>query len=401
MRRWPLKPLGEVCEINPRLAPAESPSPDVQVSFIPMAAIDEGFGLVSRPETRGYGEVAKGYTSFRDGDVLFAKITPCMQNGKAAIARSLRGGLGFGSTEFHVLRPRPGLLSEWVFAFIRQPSFRSAAEASFTGSAGQQRVPAEFLRKTFIPVPPLAEQERLISLLDQASGLRKLRARADQRSAELIPALFHEMFGDPVTNSYKWPTNRLADVCDSKGGIKAGPFGSSLKKEFYTLQGPRVYGQEQVISGSFDVGDYHISESKYAEMSVYAVSPGDLLISLVGTIGAVTVVPDGVEPGIINPRLLRIRLRKDVLHPCYLANVLTHTSVRELLAGIAGGSTMSVLNAGLLKRLAVPVPPLSLQQKFSDRVAEIRKLEANQAASRLRLEDLFQSSLHHAFEGEL
>jgi type I restriction enzyme S subunit len=190
MKHWPLKPLGEVCDINPGLAPTESQPPDVQVSFVPMAAIDERFGLVTRPETRRYGEVAKGYTSFREGDVLFAKITPCMQNGKAAIARSLRGGLGFGSTEFHVLRPRPGVLSEWVFSFIRQPTFRSAAMASFTGSAGQQRVPTEFLKKTLIPVPPLAEQERIVRLLDEADALRKLRTQADRRTAALIPALF-------------------------------------------------------------------------------------------------------------------------------------------------------------------------------------------------------------------
>jgi type I restriction enzyme, S subunit len=210
MKRWPLERLGDVCDINPRLTTPESRASDFEVSFVPMAAIDETNGLIIGSETRRYGDVAKGYSTFREGDILFAKITPCMQNGKAAIARNLNNGFGFGSTEFHVLRPHAGLLPEWVFALIRQPSFRRTAESSFTGTAGQQRVPAEFLRRFPIPVPPLPEQERLVKLLDEADELRKLRAVADRRTAELVPALFHEMFGDPLDK--RWPKIRLGDV---------------------------------------------------------------------------------------------------------------------------------------------------------------------------------------------
>lgn len=254
-------------------------------------------------------------------------------------------------------------------------------------------VPVEF--------PSLAEQERIVKLLDEADELRKLRAHADHRSAAFIPALFHEMFGDPIANPKDWPRHKLHELCEAKVGIKAGPFGSSLKKDCYTSEGPRVYGQEQVIGGDFSIGDYHISETKYAEMSAYAVKSGDLLISLVGTIGKVIVVPNGIERGIINPRLLRIRPRADLLHPCYLAHVLISTSVVQFLGGIATGITMGVLNAGILKKLDVPVPPLTLQKEFAQRVTEIRELEASQATSRTRLDSLFQSMLHRAFNGEL
>ena len=196
MNRWPKKPLGEVCAINPKLKVSEVPASDAQVTFVSMAAVDQVRGSIARPEIRRYSQVAKGYTPFRENDVLFAKITPCMQNGKAAIARGLCGGLGFGSTEFHVLRPNRDLLPPWVFAFIRQPSFRAVAEAHFTGSAGQQRVPTDFLKNFPIPVPPLAEQERIVKLLHEADELRKLRAQADRRTADLIPALFQEMFSE-------------------------------------------------------------------------------------------------------------------------------------------------------------------------------------------------------------
>ena len=213
MKRWPTKPLGEVCSINPKLAGSDAPRLDAQVTFVPMAAVDEVSGTIARPERRRYSEVAKGYTPFTVNDVLFAKITPCMQNGKAAVASDLCGGFGFGSTEFHVLRSTGSVLPRWVFAFIRQPVFRSAAQASFTGSAGQQRVPSDFLKTFPIPVPPLAEQERLVRLLDEADELRKLRAQADRRTDALISSLFHEMFGKYAKKlHYHVRLERIAEV---------------------------------------------------------------------------------------------------------------------------------------------------------------------------------------------
>ena len=265
----------------------------------------------------------------------------------------------------------------------------------------QPNISQGIIRETVVPVPPLAEQERIVKLLDEADELRKLRTKADRRTAALIPALFHEMFGDPISNPKSWPIYKLADVCDGKAGIKAGPFGSSLKKDCYTTEGPRVYGQEQVIAGDFSVGDYHISEAKFAEMSAYAVESGDLLISLVGTIGKVAIVPDGIERGIINPRLLRVRPRTELLHPSYFAQVLISPSVIQFFGSVATGITMGVLNAGLLKRLSVPLPPLPLQMEFAKRVTEIRELEAGQATSRTRLDALFQSMLHRAFNEDL
>jgi len=269
-----------------------------------------------------------------------------------------------------------------------------------TGAANMS-ISVDRLATVPVEFPPLAEQERSVKLLDEADELRKLRAQADHRTSALIPALFDEMFGDPVSNPKGWPRNVLAEVCDGKSGIKAGPFGSSLKKDSYTTEGPRVYGQEQVIAGDFSVGDYHISEAKFIEMSAYAVKPGDLLISLVGTIGKVLIVPEGIERGIINPRLLRVRPRLSVLHPCYLEHILTSQAIISFFAGIANGVTMGVLNGGMLKKLEIPLPPLAQQKEFAARVTEIRAVQAEQASSRLRLENLFQSMLHRAFNGDL
>ncbi len=128
MSTWLVKPLGEVCEINPRLPRNHDISDDREVSFVPMAAVDEAFGIIANGEVRPFAEVKKGYTYSKDDDVLFAKITPCMENGKAAIARELSGGVGFGSTEFLVLRSRGEVLPEWVFYFIWRQRFRDDAK---------------------------------------------------------------------------------------------------------------------------------------------------------------------------------------------------------------------------------------------------------------------------------
>jgi len=104
---WPRVPLTKAVDLNPK-PERGSLSDDLEVSFVPMAAVEARTGVIDTSTVRKYAEVKKGYTYFRDGDVLFAKITPCMENGKMAVARQLRNGIGFGSTEFHVLRPREG-----------------------------------------------------------------------------------------------------------------------------------------------------------------------------------------------------------------------------------------------------------------------------------------------------
>jgi type I restriction enzyme, S subunit len=141
---WHFRPLGEVATLNPRRPTGIAGlPPETQVSFVPMAAVSEVHGKIVSAQNRPLHDVSRGFTYFAEGDVIFAKITPCIENGKSAIARELASSVGFGSTEFHVIRPSAPLLAEWVHLFIRQQSFRKEAANHFRGSAGQQRVPLE------------------------------------------------------------------------------------------------------------------------------------------------------------------------------------------------------------------------------------------------------------------
>jgi type I restriction enzyme S subunit len=184
--------LAEVCEINPTTS--FDFDSDQLCSFVPMEAVDDESAQITKFPLRRFDQVAKGYTIFAENDVIVAKITPCMENGKCAVVRNLRNGIGFGSTEFHVLRATTQVLPEWLFYFWRFPQTRKHAEKNMTGTAGQKRVPSSFLERLDIPVPPLREQERIAALLEKADGLRRTRRYARQLSDTFLQSVFLEMF---------------------------------------------------------------------------------------------------------------------------------------------------------------------------------------------------------------
>jgi type I restriction enzyme S subunit len=161
---WKTRRLGQVAEINP---PGDRLEPDELVSFVPMAAVSKLTGAIERPELRTAGAIGTGYKQFKVDDVIFARITPCMQNGKTAIFEG-DTTYGYGSTEFHVVRSGPTVNPKWIHSYLRTREFRAAAARHFTGTAGQQRVPADFLRTVDIPIPP--NQTDVVAFID---GIRR------------------------------------------------------------------------------------------------------------------------------------------------------------------------------------------------------------------------------------
>ena len=177
---WGLRPLGECCEINPRKVSDKRLSSGIQVSFVPMTAVSEN-GAIKTSEKKVYDEVKVGFTYFAENDVLFAKITPCMENGKGAVAVGLCNGIGFGSTEFHVLRPFTGRSNPyWLYSLTTFDTFRKDAAANMTGSAGQRRVPSIFLEKYKITLPPMELQNQFADFVHQVdkSKFGKLNTRS-------------------------------------------------------------------------------------------------------------------------------------------------------------------------------------------------------------------------------
>lgn len=165
---WENGILMDFCKINPKKINTKEFDDDMIVSFIPMPCVSDIWGKIVKKELRKLGEVKKGYTNFFEGDVLFAKITPCMENGKSAIVDKLENDIGFGSTEFYVLRCDENKLNnKYLHYFVRQKTFRDEAKGEMTGAVGQQRVPKTFLENYKMKVPTIEEQQEIVNILDK------------------------------------------------------------------------------------------------------------------------------------------------------------------------------------------------------------------------------------------
>lgn len=191
---WETAELSEICLINPTIDKSAI-ADDLAVSFVPMPAVEAESGGIDVSATRKFGEVKKGYTPFREGDVLFAKITPCMENGKMAVVPALHNGLGFGSTEFHVLRAYPGISPRFIYYFVSSRAFRHLAEHNMSGAVGQRRVTTPYLSACKIPVPPTAEQHRIVAKIEEifavCDELEVALARSADRQAGLTASILH------------------------------------------------------------------------------------------------------------------------------------------------------------------------------------------------------------------
>ncbi len=179
---WPIKTLAEVCQIKPPKGEArEKVSASSLVSFLPMEDLGVNMKFTQATQTKPLGAVVGSYTYFADGDVLLAKITPCFENGKLGIANGLKNGIGFGSSEYLVFRPDSTVSNEWLYYFLFRETFRVEGTARMSGAVGHKRVSKEFIEGYPIPVPPLAEQQRIVGLLDEAfAGLATAKANAEK-----------------------------------------------------------------------------------------------------------------------------------------------------------------------------------------------------------------------------
>ncbi len=165
-KSWEVTSLADIARINPKISP-NGIDAETEVTFLPMKLVEEVSGRYNGSYIRRFSEVSRGYTHFSDGDVIFAKITPCMENGKVAIVESLRNGLGFGSTEFHVVRLEGELPRKFLFYYLIREGLRQDARKHMTGSAGQLRVPSSYLENLALPFPPLPEQHRIVAKIEE------------------------------------------------------------------------------------------------------------------------------------------------------------------------------------------------------------------------------------------
>ena len=400
--KWPVETIDVVVQVNPKLAAADRPDLNEIVCFVPMAAVSEETLSIEAQAERPFSEVAKGYTPFKRGDVLVAKITPCFENGKMALADNLAHELGFGTTEFHVFRPSERITGPYLFNLLRAPYVRKAGAMKMKGAAGQRRVPADFFAALTIPLPPLDEQKRIAGILDAADALRAKRREALGQLDTLLQSTFLDMFGDLTGNGWEMVT--VEDVVRNKNGaIRTGPFGSQLLHNEFVGEGIRVLGIDNAVANVFREGKPRfITPQKYEQLRRFTVKPGDVLITIMGTCGRCAVVPEDVGVAINTKHLCCITLEREKCLPEFMhMYFLEHPLARRYLERSAKGAIMAGLNMGIIKALPIPVPPLDLQHRYAAIVKSVEQQKASQRAYMAELDTLFASLQSRAFRGDL
>ena len=395
MKRWSKTPLGEfVAKRSGSVDPAKFPDEVFDLYSIP--AFD-----ANDPEVRAGKEIGSAKQIVEPRDVLLSRIVPHIR--RAWVVGASRGRRLIGSGEWIVFRS-PHFHPRFLRYFLMGDPFHSQFMQTVSGVGGSLlRAKASEVAKIEVPVPPLEEQERIVMLLDEIEEMRRLRTQADLRTSNLVPALFYEMFGDPIENSRQWPMLSVSSfVSELQGGRSVNPAGEDEAAGRF-----RVLKISAVTRGEFRPEESKPLEASYKPPSSHHVCEGDLLFSRANTtefVGATSYVFE-TPPNLLLPDKLWRFVWKEprAVEPLFVWWLFRSARMRRELGQLATGTGGSMKNISKSKvmTLEVPVPPLSLQEEFAQRVTEIRNLEEQQAASRVRLDAVFRSTLHQAFSGKL
>ncbi|MEM2125715.1 MAG: restriction endonuclease subunit S [Candidatus Methanosuratincola sp.] len=442
---WMYTRLSEIAEINPTFI-HEHLAEDLEVTFLPMKCVEELTGKIDLSLTRRLSDVKRGYRPFVIGDLLFAKITPCMENGKVAVAYGLRNGIGFGSTEFHVIRLPESFPRKFIFYFLIREELRKDAQRNMTGSAGQLRVPVGYIQKIHIPVPPLPEQHRIVAKIEElftkldagVEALKKVKAQlkryrqsvlkhafegkltAEWRQAhqhEIEPASVlldrikqerqkspkgrHKELPPLDTSNLPelpegWTWARVADI----GEVVTGTTPSKAKLEYY--------GRDFCFYKPADLNNgYYVRESQDGLSSKGIVKsrilpPKTTLVTCIGaTIGKTGFIR---KEGASNQQINAI-IPENQLLPELIYFICISPQFQKAILDNASSTTLPILNKRRFELLSLPLMSILEQHRIVEEIErrfsiadEIEKIVDH---SFKQAEKLRQSILKKAFEGKL
>ena len=355
--------------------------PETEVSFVPMEAVQE-YGGIDLDSRKPLSEVIEGYTYFRDGDVIVAKITPCFENGKGALATDLCSTIGFGTTELHVLRPSHHVTPRFLLYLTYSDHFRRIGAASMYGAGGQKRISDEFIRNFRHPMPSLSEQLIVAEYLDRetaridalvAKKERLIELLQEKRTALIARAIARGLDpGVPMKDSgveslgeipKHWESGALSlwwTVLDCKH--RTVPF---LDEGIAVASIGEVHGLQVDLSNAKRTSIEH-----YQRMIEGGRAPqiGDIIYSRNATVGEAAIV-DNDEPFCMGQDVSLIRSVSD--HPLFLLHTLRSRVVLAQLEAHIVGSTFKRINVAQIKKLFVPVPPIPEQEHIAQYVQHI------------------------------
>lgn len=397
-RRHEACALSEVVDINPRFSRDELAA-DSLASFIPMKCVEEESGRFEPLGDREVGEISKGYTPFKDGDVLFAKVTPCMENGKAAMVQGLTNGVGFGSTEFFALRPKENLEAKYLLHFVLQSSFRREAARNMTGAVGLRRVPKSFLEQQKIPLPAIAEQRRIVAEIEKqftrleagVAALRRVQSNLRRYRAAVLKAACEGAANVP-----------LSEVCQIVSGY-------AFKSRDFSEEGIPVVKITNVSYGSYlDDTPSFLPNKFLAEFRRFQIQSGDILLALTRPITnnqvKTCLYPSELPTALLNQRVAKLAPTKGILRG-YLLAYLRSEHFKSAVSAAMPQTLQPNLSPRDLAAMPIPLPPLAEQTRIVSeverRLSVINELKSVVRANLQRAIRLREAILHRAFSGGL
>lgn len=445
--------LSEVCQIKPPKKEAKGKISDSSpVSFVPMNNLGILEKDIALTEDRTLGRVYSGYTYFRDNDVLLAKITPCFENGKVGIAKGLTNGIGFGSSEYIVLRTSEHLNPEYLFYYLTQNSFREAGTRVMTGAVGHKRVPKDFIENHKIPLPAISEQKRIVAILDEAfAGIdqaidnikinisnvrevwrsilasassgnltkswRKMNQNVETAEAQLLQSIIQNIeYQKSIGRKCKNLKNPV--LPSNKALPDTWTWASPEQLSLHIVDCPHStpkWADNGIIclrTTNFTAGHLDLSSVRFVSENTYTdrikrLEPqsGDVLYSREGGIlGISCIFPEGLK-ACLGQRMMLFRLNTDVVDPTYFSCVLNSPLIIEIVNQLTAGAAAPHINIRDIKGFPIPLPPFSEQKHIVTMLREIsehkRRLESIYQQKIKSLQELKQSILHKAFTGEL
>lgn len=387
--------LGDVATINPPKKEVANLDDDTIVGFLPMDAVSND-GAIERIDTRKYAEVKKGFVYFRDGDVLFAKITPCMENGKGAVVSGMPDGIGFGSTEFHVVRPNEEIIyGQYIHYFLKNPALRKVLENEMTGSAGQKRVSKDTLKELAFPLPPLEEQKRIAAALDKMSSVIAKRKRQIALLDEAAKSLFVEMFGDPVENPMGWEEVPLSNTILSAN--------NGMSRRGNNADGNIVLRLVELQEGFIDYKSPNRIKLTDSEKKKCLLNKDDVLFARVNGnpayVGRCAVFKPINEPVYHNDHIIRICFNETMVNSTYISMYMNgnggRLQLKDKVKTSAGQYTINQKDIGCSQ---IPLPPIELQNLFAARIEALEAQRASCERGLKQMETAFAAMMQEYFE---
>ena len=332
---------------------------------------------------QGKGEQA-GFTS--DRSLLYRGKTPLLLFGDhTREVKHVDGPFALGADGVKALEPAPGVAAKFLYYFLlHDPVAAHGYSRHF-----------KFLKEKRVPLPPLPEQHRIVEILDQAEALRLQRREADEIARSILPALFHEMFGDAVRNSKDWPTSTIGKCTDSR-------LGKMLDRGKDEESDPQPYlANLNVRWGEFDLEGLRTMDFSESDRREFELKPGDVLVCEGGEVGRSAIWRTPNSGIYFQKALHRVRVDPQKLTPEYFQFFLYSMAMNGGLTQHVGNSIIGHLTGVKLKQLTIPLPPLELQRRFSVEFLALEGLSARFSSSSATLETLFQTLLHRAFDGSL